>query len=79
MVSAGKSLGAGLLAIALAFLLGGCNGVLYEKKESNGTEQRVYLDSGVPWSGYDTTPRYRTLKNKDQDDIGIILKKESTF
>ena len=59
--------------------LAGCAGVLYEKQHANGGVQRLRLDSGEGWSEYDTTPRYRSQKTKDQDGYGIMLKNEATF
>ncbi len=68
----------GLILAGLLFLAG-CNGVLFEKEQSNGGVSRVRVDGGESWSSYDTTPRYRSQKAKDQDDMCIMLKNEATF
>jgi hypothetical protein len=68
-----------VFTLAVAVLATGCNGVLYEKKEDNGQVQRLRLDQSQSWSDYDTTPRYRSQKSKDQDDYGVLLKNELTF
>ncbi len=70
-----------LLALALAGLLflGGCSGIIYEKPHDSGGVARLRVDSGESWSSYDTTPRYRSQKAKDQDDLCIMLKNEATF
>ncbi len=70
-----------LLALALAglFFLAGCSGVIYEKPRDDGGVSRLRLDGGESWSSYDTTPRYRSQKAKDGDDMCIMLKNEATF
>lgn len=68
------------LAVALAALLGaGCSGVLLESKQEDGRVQRLRLDSGESWSTYDDKPRVRSQHRKDQDDLCIMLKNETTF
>ncbi len=68
-----------ILALAGLFFLAGCSGVIYEKPHDDGGVSRLRLDGGESWSTYDTTPRYRSQKAKDQDDMCIMLKNESTF
>jgi hypothetical protein len=71
------------LAILLtpAWLAVGCAdpGVLYQKQHEDGAVHRLRLDSAEGWSDYDTTPRYRSTKPKDQDGFGIVMKNEATF
>ncbi len=59
--------------------MAGCSGVIYEKQMDDGSVGRVRIDSGESWSTYDSTPRYRSQKSKDQDDYCIMLKNEATF
>ncbi len=67
--------------LALAWLVVGCAdpGVLYQKQNAEGGVNRLRLDSAEGWSDYDTTPRYRSTKPKDQDGYGIMVKNEATF
>ncbi len=65
--------------LLVTILVGGCSGVIYEKPREDGGVSRVRLDGGESWSTYDTTPRYRSQKAKDQDDMCIMLKNEATF
>ncbi len=71
------------LAILLtpAWLAVGCAapGVLYQKQQEDGAVHRLRLDGAEGWSDYDTTPRYRSTKPKDQDGFGIVMKNEATF
>jgi hypothetical protein len=67
------------LFLAGLLLLGGCSGVLYEKQDDAGRVDRVRLDGGESWNTFDTTPRYRSNKAKDQDPYCIMLKSEATF
>ncbi len=41
--------------------------------------ERVRIDGGESWGTFDTTPRYRSQKPKDQDAYCIMLKNEATF
>ncbi len=72
-----------LLALlpALLGLVVGCAapGVLYQQQAENGGVHRLRLDSAEGWSDYDTTPRSRSQKPKDQDGYGIVVKNEATF
>ena len=68
-----------VLALAGLFFMVGCSGVLYEKPSADGGVQRVRVGGGESWSYYDTTPRYRSQKSKDNDDLCIMLKNEATF
>lgn len=69
------------LGLMLAVLLGaGCSGVLYESKYEDGREERLKIDQGESWGTYDDKPRKPDSRaKKDQDDMSIMLKKESTF
>ncbi len=69
------------LALTLALLIGaGCSGVLYEAKDQDGREDRLKVDQAESWGTYDDKPRKPDSRaKKDQDAMGIILKKESTF
>ncbi len=67
------------LLLTGALLLAGCDGVLLQRESENGRVDRLRLDGGESWSSYDTTPRYRSQKGKDQDDYCIMLKNEATF
>ena len=69
------------LLLALIWSVAGCAnpGVLYQHKQEDGAVQRLRLDSAEGWSEYDTTPRYRSTKPKDQDGFGIVMKNEATF
>ena len=75
---AGKKL---LMLLALVWLVVGCAepGVLYQQQQEDGAVHRLRLDSAEGWSEYDTTPRYRSQKPKDQDGFGIVMKNEATF
>lgn len=70
-----------VLGVALLGLVAGCAdpGVLYQKQHADGRMDRLLLDSAEGWSDYDTTPRYRSQKPKDQDGYGIVMKNEATF
>ena len=70
------------LMLALVWLVVGCAepGVLYrEAARRTARVNRLRLDSAEGWSEYDTTPRYRSTKPKDQDGYGIVMKNEATF
>lgn len=69
------------LLLALLWMLVGCAdlGVLYQQQHEDGGVHRLRLDSAEGWSEYDTTPRYRSQKSKDQDGFGIVMKNEATF
>jgi len=69
------------LAATLVLLIGaGCSGVLYETKYEDGREERLKIDQAEGWGTYDDKPRKPDSKaKKDQDSMGVILKKESTF
>lgn len=70
-----------LLLLALMWLMVGCAdpGVLYQKQHADGGVHRLRLDAAEGWSEYDTTPRYRSEKKKDQEGYGIVMKNEATF
>ena len=69
------------LLLALVWLVVGCAepGVLYKKQQEDGAVNRLRLDSAEGWSEYNTTPRSRSTKPKDQDGYGIVMKNEATF
>ena len=69
------------LLLAMMWLVVGCTepGVLYQQKLEDGAVQRVRLDGAEGWSEYNTTPRSRSQKPKDQDGYGIVMKNEATF
>ena len=69
------------LLLAMMWLVVGCAepGVLYQHKLEDGAVQRVRLDGAEGWSEYNTTPRSRSQKPKDQDGYGIVMKNEATF
>lgn len=69
------------LLLAMMWLVVGCAelGVLYQHKQEDGAVQRVRLDGAEGWSEYNTTPRSRSQKPKDQDGYGIVMKNEATF
>ncbi len=75
-----KIYGAGFVALALLILLvGGCNGVLYEKQKDNGGVQRWIIDQGGGWDSLNITPRYYSQNPKDLSDFSIMLRNEQTF
>ena len=68
------------VVMLLLFLASGCaGGVLFEKHSDNGSVNRLRLEGAESWGEYDTTPRYRSQKPKDQDGYGIVMKNEATF
>ncbi len=79
-MSGRKKYGARFVALALLILLvGGCNGVLYEKQKDNGQVTRLRIDQGGGWDSYNITPRYYSQNPKDLDDFSIMLRNEQTF
>jgi hypothetical protein len=70
-----------VLLLALVWSVVGCAelGVLYQHQQEDGVVHRLRLDSAEGWSEYDTTPRYRSQKSKDQDGYGIVMKNEAIF
>jgi len=76
----GKTYGAGFVALALLILLvGGCNGVLYEKQKDNGGVERLCINQDAGWDSYNITPRYWSQNPKDQSSYSIMLRNEQTF
>jgi hypothetical protein len=72
----GKKLG--IMGMALILLGGaGCNGVLLESKKDDGRVERVVIDGGEGWNGYEERSRYPQTRTKDE--YYIMLKKEATF
>lgn len=65
--------------LAAWLLVAGCNGVLFQKQDAYGRVDRLRLDGGEDWDGYDVTPRYLSTKPKDQDGYYMMLKTEKTF
>jgi hypothetical protein len=75
-----KIYGACFVALALLILVvGGCNGVLYEKQKENGQVERLLIDQDGGWDSYDIHPRYYSQNPKDLSDFSIMLKNERTF
>jgi hypothetical protein len=71
---------AGFVALALLIaVVGGCNGVLYEKQKDNGTLERWFINGGEGWGSYNITPRYYSQNPKDLSDFCIMLRNEHTF
>ena len=66
-------------ALAATVLLSGCAGVLLESKDDAGTSERLKLDSGEGWKGYDNDPRYPYSRRNSHDDMSIMLKSVKTF
>ena len=68
------------LGVALLWMVVGCAepGVLYQKQHADGRVDRLRLDGAEGWSEFDTTPRYRSQKSKE-DGYGIVMKNEATF
>jgi len=66
-------------ALTMTVLLSGCSGVLFESKGNRGTSERLKLDSGEGWEGYDTHPRNRYDKRNSNDEMSIMLKSVKTF
>jgi len=68
------------VALALLILLvGGCNGVLYEKQKDNGQVERLCMDQGETWGSYKITPRYSSQIPTILNDLCIMLRTEQTF
>jgi hypothetical protein len=79
-MSAQKIYWAWFVALALLILLvGGCNGVLYEKQKDNGQVERLLIDQDGGWDSYNIHPRYYSQNPKDLSDFSIMLKNERTF
>ncbi len=79
-MSARKIYGTCFVALALLILLvGGCNGVLYEKQSDNGVVQRLCIDQGQTWGSYNITPRFYSQNPKDMNEMSIMLRTERTF
>jgi hypothetical protein len=66
-------------ALTVTVLLSGCSGVLFETKGDGGRAERLKLDSGEGWEGYDKNPRYRYDKRNSNDEMSIMLKSVKTF
>ena len=60
-------------------LLSGCAGVLFESKDGGGKSERLKLDSGEGWEGYDKHPRNPLDKRSSNDEMSIMLKSVKTF
>jgi hypothetical protein len=68
-----------LLALALWFFIGCAGGVIFQKVGEDGSVDRLRIDNAGGWGDYNTTPRYRSQKPKDQDGYGLIMKNEAIF
>ena len=79
-MSGRKIYGACFIVLALlTLLMGGCNGVLYEKQKDNGQVERLLIDQDGGWDSYNIHPRYYSQNPKDLSDFSIMLKNERTF
>lgn len=75
-----KIYGAGFVALALLILLvGGCNGVLYERQKDNGRVERLCIQQDDGWDSLNIIPRYWNQNPKDLSSYSIMLKNEHTF
>jgi hypothetical protein len=66
-----------LLALALWFLVGCANGVIFQKVGEDGSVDRLRIDKTEGWGDYDTTPRDPNEKHKD--GYGLMMKSEAIF
>jgi len=66
-----------VLALALWFLVGCADGVIFQKVGEDGCGDRLRLDGTEGWGDYNTTPRDRNDKRKD--GYGLMMKTESDF
>ena len=66
-----------LLALALWFLVGCADGVIFQKVSDDGSVDRLRIDRTQGWGDYDSTPRDRNDKRKD--GYGLMMKTESDF
>jgi hypothetical protein len=70
-------LGLGLIAI---LMLTSCSESLVEAKRRDGGVERIRVDSDSLTDNYEDKLRFHNRSKKEQDDdLSIILKKESTF
>ena len=65
--------------LTATMLLSGCAGVLLESKGDGGRAERLKLDSGEGWEGYDRHPRNPLDKRNSNDEMSIMLKSVKTF
>jgi hypothetical protein len=65
--------------LATAVFMSGCSGVLFESKGEGGRAERLKLDSGEGWEGYDRQPRHPFDKRNSTDEMSIMLKSVRTF
>ena len=68
-----------LLALALWFLVGCANGVIFQKVGEDGSVDRLRIDRTAGWGDYDTIPRDRNDKRETQSAYGLMLKSEEVF
>ena len=69
-----------LAAALLIVLLSSCSDVLVEGKRNDGGVERIRVDSDSVTDSYEDKLRFFNRSKKEQnDDLSIILKKESTF
>ncbi len=69
-----------VLLATIWMLVAGCaDGVLFQKQHADGRVDRLRIDGAEGWGEYDTTPRYRSQRSKDQDGYGLVLMNEATF
>lgn len=65
--------------LATAVFMSGCSGVLLESKGEGGRAERLKLDAGENWEGYDKQPRHPFDKRNSYDEMSIMLKSVKTF
>ena len=65
--------------LATAVFMAGCSGVLLESKGEGGRAERLKLDSGEGWQGYDKQPRHPFDRRNSYDEMSIMLKSVRTF
>ena len=65
--------------LATAVFMSGCSGVLLESKGEGGRAERLKLDSGEGWQGYDKQPRHPFDRRNSYDEMSIMLKSVRTF
>jgi len=67
--------------LAALVLASGCSGILLESQDQGGKVDRLKLDGTETWDSYDDRPRHPYVKSgkRGVDDIGIMLKSETSF
>jgi hypothetical protein len=67
--------------LAAMVLVSGCSGILLETKDNTGQVDRIKIDGAESWDSYDNKPRHPYVSSGKHglDDMGIMLKSETTF